>query len=898
MSSRDQSSGVMDSRGMDSRVMGSRGVGFKSALIAALLSIGLTNCGYEDPAKGQSEDGVVIVTPQFDAGAIFIPATGDITQAIQEALINAQSGDTIVIPKGTHKIKSTLTFDGDADGDQIIAKNITIAGYGMDVTILDFADSASGDGIFVQNALNITLQDLSVREAANNGIKLKDSNGIIMRRVSAVWEGELGPDNGAYGLYPVECQNILIEDSYVRGSADAGIYVGQSEYIVVRRSVAKENVAGIEIENSKYADVYDNEAFGNTGGILVFDLPIGNHVYGSSVRVFNNKIYNNNTLNFANSSSNPAGVHIVPPGTGVIVLSTSDVEVFNNDIRGHDTMSVAISSFFIAEQDIGKFVSAYGQAGQAIEDGWRPVPRNISVHDNTISNSSAHPNGSLIKDIIDLYQTAHGQFPAILYDGLGAGLANDGLAQLLGLKEEPLAADGSENVCVQNNANASIGQLFKEKGINPDAPDTLFETTQNELLNCTLISLPVHTVTYGDQVFGCGVDDDFAGCDGRIVGNAGDTDQGVSGVAGDGDKTLCDKDSAGVNWEALLGANCTDLSSYNLFADKTNPTAGPNDNGMPYDLITPLFTDYASKYRFVFLPPGANASYNDTESFDFPVGTVIAKTFALPADTSTRGFTHEELIETRLLIRRASGWTALPYVWNTKKADAVLTKAGAVFDSTITHNGEQLNFAYRVPKVTDCKQCHQLKTSEDAPSVFSPIGTKARHLNKEFAYANGTSNQLTAWTQAGILSGVPTDLSSIKTLPAFADGDETKLAAMSDTQVMDLAKGYLDVNCAHCHRPEGNASNTGLKLEYWRPYDDGDQGIAHGTCKQPIAYGGGALGYDVVPGKPDNSIMHFRMNSTAPGDRMPEIGRSLVHEEGAALIYEWIKRLPAAGCSN
>ena len=150
------------------------------------------------------------------------------------------------------------------------AKDVTIMGYGMDRTILDFSEADSGDGIFVQNAINITLQDLGVYEAKNNGIKLKDTNGIIMRRVAAVWEGELNKDNGAYGLYPVECQNILIEDSYVRGSADAGIYVGQSEYIVVRRNIAKENVAGIEIENSKYADVYDNEATGNTGGILVF----------------------------------------------------------------------------------------------------------------------------------------------------------------------------------------------------------------------------------------------------------------------------------------------------------------------------------------------------------------------------------------------------------------------------------------------------------------------------------------------------------------------------------------------------------------------------------------------------------------------------------------------------
>lgn len=256
--------------------------------------------------------------PSFPEGAIMIEAGDNLTTRIQEALINAQSGDVIVLPKGRFEIQSTLLFDGDVDGDGAFAKNVTIMGYGMDETVLDFANANSGDGIFVQNAMQITIADLSVYEAKNNGIKLKNTNGIILRKVGAVWEGALDKDNGAYGLYPVECENILIEDSYVRGSADAGIYVGQSEYIVVRNNIAKENVAGIEIENSRYADVYNNEAMGNTGGILVFDLPINNHRYGSSVRIFDNKVYDNNTHNFANASANPAGVHIVPPGTGEI----------------------------------------------------------------------------------------------------------------------------------------------------------------------------------------------------------------------------------------------------------------------------------------------------------------------------------------------------------------------------------------------------------------------------------------------------------------------------------------------------------------------------------------------------------------------------------------------------
>jgi len=309
-----------------------------------------------------------------------------------------------------------------------------------------------------------------------------------------------------------------------------------------------------------------------------------------------------------------------------------------------------------------------------------------------------------------------------------------------------------------------------------------------------------------------------------------------------------------------------------------------------------LFTDYASKYRFVFVPEGKTANYSAEESMDFPVGTVITKTFALPADTSQRGIENEDMIETRLLIRRSTGWTALPYIFNSEKSDAVLAKAGAIQGKQVTHNGETFDFDYVVPSMNQCKQCHQFKADADSPAVFVPIGPKARYLNKDHTYADGTMNQLLKWQAAGILKGVP-DIATIDTVPAFSDGDEAQLSSMTDEMLMKTAKGYLDINCAHCHRPEGNASNTGLKLEYFRDYSE-DEGFSHGTCKSPVAYGGGSLSYDVVPTAPDRSILHFRMETVLPGDRMPEIGRSLAHAEGVDLIHEWIKRLPMASCSQ
>ncbi|MGS0730473.1 hypothetical protein ACVBKF_30005, partial [Shewanella sp. 0m-11] len=182
-----------------------------------------------------------------------------------------------------------------------------------------------------------------------------------------------------------------------------------------------------------------------------------------------------------------------------------------------------------------------------------------------------------------------------------------------------------------------------------------------------------------------------------------------------------------------------------LFSDMSNPTDAPNSGGIPYDMNTQLFTDYSSKYRYVFVPEGMKANYSATESMDFPVGTVIVKSFALPADTSKRGITNEDLVETRLLINRATGWTALPYVWNAQKSDAVLAKAGAIQGKSVMHNGADMEFDYVVPSMNQCKQCHQFKPDADSPAKFVPIGPKARHLNKDYAYSDGSMNQLLKW---------------------------------------------------------------------------------------------------------------------------------------------------------
>ncbi|MCH8543299.1 MAG: right-handed parallel beta-helix repeat-containing protein [Alcanivorax sp.] len=441
--------------------------------------------------------------PVFPPGAIMLDAD-DLTESAKTAFITASPGDVIVFPEGHFMIDDTLTLDGVTSG----LHNVTLRGYGRERTTLDFSGSVGGDGIYIQNASDITIRDLTVIEANNNAIKLLGVDGVHIHHAGAEWRGDLTSDNGAYGLYPVESSNILIEHSYVRGSADAGIYVGQSQNIVVRHNIAEENVAGIEIENSSNADVYGNIARHNTGGILIFDLPIGNSIYGSTVRVFDNEIQSNNTDNFANQSSNPAGVHIVPPGTGVIVLATRDVEIYNNRINDHDTTAIAITDYQIAGTP----------NADVIADGFRPTPRNIHVHDNEIGESGADPRGLLIEAIVAPVFTMIGEgMPAILYDGLGEVLANQGYSA--GLGETPFAADGSDNVCAADNGDITVGYLFDPSDDSDlqfhegePIPRPAVDTGNASAIFCTQTRLSASAATINGVTYGCGEDDDGDAC--------------------------------------------------------------------------------------------------------------------------------------------------------------------------------------------------------------------------------------------------------------------------------------------------------------------------------------------------------------------------------------------------
>lgn len=313
----------------------------------------------------------------------------------------------------------------------------------------------------------------------------------------------------------------------------------------------------------------------------------------------------------------------------------------------------------------------------------------------------------------------------------------------------------------------------------------------------------------------------------------------------------------------------------------------------PYDLNTPLFTDYAHKLRTIWMPKGLSAKYDAEASFDFPVGTIISKTFYYPrpaaagaADAVARTYDtardfaggdldlgRVRLIETRLLVRRSDGWTALPYVWNAEQTDALLARTGDVIPlELVADDGAREAFNYVVPDESQCKSCH---ARDWVTREIVPIGPKARHFNRDYAYREGVENQLAHFTQVGYLSGAPAAAEA----PRNADWRDA--SAPLDKR----ARAYLDINCGHCHNPKGAANTTALTLDV-SAGDDRHLGL----CKPPVAAGRGTGDhlFDIVPGKPDDSILPYRMASSEPGVMMPELGRSTVHREGLELIRAWI----------
>lgn len=349
----------------------------------------------------------------------------EVYKKIQTALIEAKEGEVIEIPEGEFHFDKSLMLDKVA--------NVTIRGAGRDKTILSFKNQTSGAEGFHIVADNVTIENLTVQDTKGDGFKLQHCKGITLRNLNVTWTGGADEKNGGYGYYPVESQNVLIEKCEVSFASDAGVYVGQSENVIVRECYVHENVAGIEIENCINSDVYKNKAIGNTGGILVFDMPDLKLKNGHICRVFENEITENNHSNFA-----PKGniVAITPPGTGIILLAAKQTEVFNNTIKGHKTIGVAVASFLLTQREVR-------------DTAYNPYCSSIYIHDNQFERKTTIPDLS----------TDFGKMVNFVFSGSPQDILYDGI--LKDKNDKVLCIKGNKSSSEIRFANADAANNFK-----------------------------------------------------------------------------------------------------------------------------------------------------------------------------------------------------------------------------------------------------------------------------------------------------------------------------------------------------------------------------------------------------------------------------------------------------
>ena len=453
-------------------------------------------------------------TPCAGVSGTCVAILPDATESdISSAFVNAKPNSTISFAAGTYKFTNSLNLAHVA--------GVTIKGASSDyvatdhVTVLDFSTvTGSGEGIVADTTDSLLFVDFIARDTKGNGIKVINSNGVTWRGVRTIWTNIDGHTHGAYGLYPVQSQNVLIENCEVAGAADAGIYVGQSDKIIVRFNDVHDNVAGIEIENSSHADVHDNQSRGNVGGILVFNMPDLAINEGGWNHVYNNTIYLNDRVNFAKRGSSVARV---PGGTGAFVLAGHDIEIDHNTFTGNDAAAFSIVSYLITGDP-----RIAGCAGSApLDDGYcaKMWPARVYVHDNAFSGNGGNPVTALPADCPDplasspaadcpdpvayqlaqmlqataQYVTSTADVAPLVYDGIVAP----------GVTPATLGGTASDlmNVCYHGNtgADAFVNLHFDVAGPALAEGNSVAGlgamTTDLATYDCTLPALPPITVT-------------------------------------------------------------------------------------------------------------------------------------------------------------------------------------------------------------------------------------------------------------------------------------------------------------------------------------------------------------------------------------------------------------------
>ena len=376
------------------------------------------------------------------------PADASYQETLMGQLLDARPGDVIEIPEGRFAFDRSLSLTVDG---------VTIKGAGMDKSVLTFAGQIAGAEGLLVTASDFTIEDLAIEDTKGDALKISEGENIIIRRVRTEWTGGPKTENGAYGIYPVQVKNLLMEESVAIGASDAGLYIGQSQNVVIRNNRAEQNVAGIEIENTFDADVYGNVATNNTGGILVFNMPNLKQP-GARTRVYGNEIYENNYRNFAIKGT---AVASVPAGSGVIINSNDNVEIFDNDIRDNKTANVIVASVFSS-----------GLSTDGMTDDFDPYPQGIYVYDNRLEGGGDNPDGLDLQALKVAVAGPLGRIPDVLWDGY----------------VDPALAGAKDVLCVQNG-NAKV---LNVDGPNGNKSPAIADAAAHD---CAFEKLPPVTLT-------------------------------------------------------------------------------------------------------------------------------------------------------------------------------------------------------------------------------------------------------------------------------------------------------------------------------------------------------------------------------------------------------------------
>ena len=560
---------------------------------------------------------------------------------------------------------------------------------------------------------------------------------------------------------------------------DAGVYIGQSNNVVIRNSEAFGNDIGIEFENTMVGEAYGNHMHDNVSGMLLSNLPnLPNHGNGH-LQIHNNEIDHNNAASFASPGSI---VSAVPSGAGMMLLASTDTDINNNNIHDDDSFGVGVFSFAIS-----------GRSDDLSDATYDRYPARAYIHDNQFDNNGTLPQGA----VATLANFAHvTKVEDIVWDG-------------------ELAPNTTATICLARNGSATYR-------------------------NIDYADLTVHTSTDIAKVT----------CDGASV------------------PSVAAFPPVAMAQPAPVQPHDV-LSAYNFFQGNLanqQPAAGVT----PYDVAVSLYADGAEKLRFIALPPGGKITFDPTARWTFPDGTTLIKTFYVDKDPSNPA-AGRTLIETRLEMLIGGSWTLQSYLWSADQTDAKRVVTGTTVSvPTLGHD-------YRVPSAAECHICH-LSENETVP-----LGPRTWQLN--VTPASGSTNQLDSWAAKGWFTG---------TIPGAASLEHLSDPLGSDS--LDLrARSYLEANCAHCHSEGGTADATGLRLGF----DITDQ-ISLGECRSPVSAGPGSgqLLYDVVPGNAAQSIIPFRMSSTLPNVKMPQLPTTTSDTAGTQLIVDWINALTGTTCPS